>query len=272
MDLQNAQRVAQAAARVAGEQIRTFIGRPAQTHQKSSPHDLVTEVDKACQTAIYEILQKEYPTSVLLGEESVPPGAAAATLAVQQVERDLLWVVDPIDGTLNFIRGLPACTVSIGLMVESVGRVGVIYDPMRDEMFSAIRGQGAYCNGRPMRVSTEADLSSSVLASGFPTGAYRGRNAEQIRRFGYHVRNVRAFGSAALHLAYVAAGRLDGFWENDLNAWDLLAGAVMVEAAGGRVTDADGAPYSLDTRHVAATNGHIHDQLLRDLNLDIPLA
>ncbi len=272
MDLQKAQQVAQQSARVAGEQIRKFIGRPLQTLQKSSPHDLVTEVDKACQEAIYEILQNAYPTSGLLGEESVAPGAVAASLAVEQANQDLLWVVDPIDGTLNFIRGLPACTVSIGLVVEAIGVVGVIYDPMRDEMFSAIRGQGAFCNGRLMHVSTEQDLASSVLASGFPTGAYRGRSAEQIKRFGYHVRNVRAFGSAALHLAYVAAGRLDGFFENDLNAWDLLAGAVMVEAAGGRVSDVVGDPYCLATRHIAATNGKLHDQLLRDLDLDVPLA
>ncbi|MCY0893507.1 MAG: inositol monophosphatase family protein [Acidibacillus sp.] len=272
MDFNHAQHVAEDAARVAGEQIRRWIGKPAQTSQKSSPHDLVTEVDKACQEAIYEVLQQAYPTSAMLGEESVAPGATAAALAVEQATKELLWVVDPIDGTLNFIRGLPACTVSIGLVVDSIGMVGVIYDPMRDEMFSGIRGQGASCNGRPIQVSKEAELASCILASGFPTGAYRGRNAEQIKRFGYHVRNVRAFGSAALHLAYVAAGRLDGFWENDLNAWDLLAGAVLVEAAGGRVSDVTGSVYSLATRHVAATNGMIHDQLLRDLDLDVPLA
>lgn len=256
------------AARVAGELIRRFIGRPEQTLTKSSPHDFVTEVDKACQEVIFDFLSQMYPDSSFLGEETVAPGADAATLAAQEADRRFLWVVDPIDGTLNFIRGLPACAVSIGLVVAGEAVVGVIYDPMRDEMFTGIQGKGAMLNEAPVRVSDVDDLSTALLASGFPTGAYRGKNAEQIRRFGQHARNVRAFGSAALHLAYVAAGRLDGFWENDLNAWDLLAGAVLIKAAGGEITDAKGAPYTLETRHVAATNGRIHRQLLLDLDMD----
>ncbi len=271
MDLDDAKQAATEAARVAGDLIRRYIGRPEQTLIKSSPHDLVTEVDKACQDVIMDMLSQMYPESAFLGEETVAPGSVAATLAAQEADRRFLWVVDPIDGTLNFIRGLPACTVSIGLVVLGEPAVGVIYDPLRDEMFTGITGQGAALNGAPMRVSDVDDLSSALLASGFPTGAYRGKNAEQIKRFGYHVRNVRAFGSAAMHLAYVAAGRLDGFWENDLNAWDLLAGAVLVKAAGGEITDALGAPYTLETRHVAATNGRIHSELLRDLDVDHPL-
>ncbi len=272
IDLREAQGVAERAARVAGELIREWIGRPAQTLEKSSPHDLVTEVDKACQEAIYRVLHEAFPDSTFLGEESVAPGPEAATRAAQEADQTLLWVVDPIDGTLNFIRGIPACTVSIGLVVEGRAVVGVIYDPMRDEIFSAYDGGEATCNGQPMKVSPEPDLSSAILASGFPTGAYRGKNAQQIMRFGHHVRNVRALGSAAIHLAYVAAGRLDGFWENDLNAWDLCAGAVLVQVAGGKVTDADNAPYDLFTRHIAATNGRIHEALLRDLDLDTPLS
>ncbi len=270
MDLEDARQAAVEAARLAGELVRRYIGRPEQTMTKSSPHDFVTEVDKACQDVIADFLSQLYPESAFLGEEAVAPGSDAAALAARQADQRFLWVVDPIDGTLNFIRGLPACTVSIGLVVLGQPTVGVVYDPLRDEMFTGITGQGATLNGAPMRVSDVDDLSSALLASGLPTGAYRDKNAEQIRRFGRQVRNVRAFGSAALHLAYVAAGRLDGFWENDLNAWDLLGGAVLVKAAGGEITDAKGAPYSLETRHAAATNGRIHRMLLRDLDLDQP--
>ena len=270
IDTGRARRAAEAAAREAGELIRRFIGRPQQTLAKSSPHDLVTEVDRSCQDAIFRALLQAFPGSAALGEENVAPGSAAAAQAVQDADKRLLWVVDPIDGTLNFIRGIPVCSVSIGLVADGRPVAGVVFDPLREEMFAGAAGQGAELNGRPILVSDEGDLGSAVLASGFPTGAYRGRNAEQIRRFGQHVRNVRALGSAALHLAYVAAGRIDGFWENDLNAWDVCAGAVLVQAAGGRATDADGSPYTLATRHIAATNGRIHDALLRDLDVDRP--
>ena len=270
IDLQAACSVAERAARVAGAQIREWIGRPVSTTEKSSPHDLVTEVDNACQAAIEKILLATFPASQLLGEEEVAPGSQAAIQAVLDADQELLWVVDPIDGTLNFIRGIPDCAVSIGLVVEGAAVVGVIYDPMRDEMFSAYEGGQATVNGQPMHVSAERELNNAVLASGFPTGAYRGKNADQIKRFGHHVRNVRALGTAALHLAYVAAGRLDGFWENDLNAWDLCAGAVLVRLAGGTVTEASGQPYHLGIRHIAATNGHIHRQLLQHLDSDSP--
>lgn len=272
LDYDAATRAAEEAARIAGEQIRRFIGRPTTTTAKSSPNDLVTEVDKACQEAIEAHLRARYPDSAFLSEEAVAPGSEAAAAAVRDANQALLWVVDPIDGTLNFIRGLPACTVAIGLIHDESPVVGVIYDPLRDEMFSATAGIGAYLNGQRLAVSTVDSVAEAVLASGFPTGTFRGRSAEQIRRFGNHARNVRALGSAALHLAYVAAGRLDGFWENDLNAWDLCAGAVLVQEAGGRVTDSDGGGYTLATRHVVATNGRIHALLLRDLDVPPPSA
>jgi myo-inositol-1(or 4)-monophosphatase len=261
--------VAESAARAAGEEIKKYIGKPLTTMEKSSPHDLVTEVDKRCQAIIESALLSAYPDSQVLGEEAVDPGSAAAIKAVEAAEQRFLWVVDPIDGTLNFIRGIPFCSVSIGLVYEGHAVLGVIYDPMRDEMFSGVTGGIATVNGLPVQVSDVPDVFSAVLASGFPTGDFRGKNAEQIRRFGHHARNVRAMGSAALHMAYVAAGRLDGFWENDLNAWDLLAGAVLVQVAGGVVTDADDRPYSLATRHVVATNGRIHARLISDLRIGV---
>ena len=268
LDLIAAQKVTETAARAAGDEIRKHLGKPEHTMEKSSPHDLVTEVDKRCQEIIESILLDAYPSSKLLGEEAVGPGSKAAIQAVKDADPTFLWVVDPIDGTLNFIRGIPFCAVSIGLMHEGKAVIGVIYDPIRDEMFSGIAGKEATANGHPMRVSGVDDVFAAVLASGFPTGDFRGKNAEQIRRFAFHARNVRAMGSAALHMAYVAAGRLDGFWENDLNAWDLLAGAVLVQTAGGMVTDEDGNDYALSTRHVVATNGKIHRQILADLQVD----
>lgn len=268
IDERAAWETAERAARAAGDEIRKWIGRPRQTAAKSSACDLVTEVDKACQEIIRETLSAAFPASQMLGEESVAPGSEAAARAVTEARREFLWVVDPIDGTLNFIRGIPACTVSIGLMIDDQPVIGVVYDPMRDEMFGGRAGHGAYLNGTMIRVSPEPRLEHAVLASGFPPGGYRGRNAGQIMRLGRHVSSVRAFGSAALHLAYVAAGRVDGFWENDLNAWDLCGGVVLVLAAGGRATDAHGSPYQLGTRHIVATNGHIHEELLRELRVD----
>lgn len=254
---------ARQAAYAAGEEIRRFIGKPGVTSIKSSPNDLVTEVDKRCQDIIVTHLLRAYSHSTILSEEQVAPGADAASLAVQGADTRMLWVVDPIDGTLNFIRGIPACTVSIGLVLDGQASVGVIYDPLRDELFAATLAGGAYLNEHALRVSNEAQLERAVLAAGFPSDV----NASRVARTGptrYHARNMRALGSAALHLAYVAAGRLDGYLEADLNAWDLCAGAVLVQAAGGRVSGIDGTPYSLATRDVVATNGLVHEAMMSD--------
>lgn len=265
LDLEAARKVAEAAAQSAGEEIRRFIGRPLHTMEKSSPHDLVTEVDKNCQRIIEEQLLTAFPNSEILGEETVKPGSEAAIEAVAKADQTRLWVIDPIDGTLNFIRGIPFCSVAIGLVEQGKGVVGVIYDPVRDEMFSGTLGGPVTVNAIPVSVSEVADLSSAVLTSGFPSGKFRDKNAEQFLHFSRNVRNLRAMGSAALHLAYVAAGRVDGFWQFDLNAWDLLAGAVLVQGAGGMVSDLSGDTYTLATRHVAASNGKVHEQLLGDL-------
>jgi len=255
----SALQAAEAAARAAGSEIRAMIGRPRVTTTKSSPHDLVTEVDKRCQEIIATHLLRDFPQSSFLGEEQVAAGADAAAQAIHAADTTCLWVVDPIDGTLNFIRGIPACTVSIGLVIEDIATVGVIYDPLRDEMFTGAVGVGAWLNGNEMRVSGEAQLSHAVLGSGF------GAIADRRPQAGYPVRSVRAFGSAAMHLAYVAAGRLDGYWEYDLNAWDVCAGAVLVTSASGRVGDVDGSPFTLCTRNIVATNGWLHEVLLQDL-------
>ncbi|PWK05044.1 inositol monophosphatase family protein [Tumebacillus permanentifrigoris] len=256
------------AAREAGALIRQKCGRAAQTIVKSNDYDLVTEVDKACEELIRRRLAEQAPTHHILGEEGVAPGSAASAQAVEESrDAEVLWIIDPIDGTTNFIHGFPNSVVSIGVAQRGELLVGVIYDPFRDEMFTARRGEGAFLNGERLSVSKEATLQESVLATGFPvdTKGARAINMRGMQALAPTVRNFRALGTAALHLAYVAAGRLTGFWEMDLNAWDLSAGSLLIQEAGGRVTDTRGVEYHLGVRHIAATNGLVHDDLLRVL-------
>jgi myo-inositol-1(or 4)-monophosphatase len=256
------------AAREAGALIRQKCGQAAQTLVKSNDYDLVTEVDKACEDLIRTRLAEHFPTHHILGEEGVAPGSAASAQAVEEARNaEFLWIIDPIDGTTNFIHGFPNSVVSIGIARHGEVIVGVIYDPFRDEMFTARRGEGAFLNGERLRVSPEATLQESVLATGFPvdTKGARAINMRGMQALAPTVRNFRALGTAALHLAYVAAGRLTGFWEMDLNAWDLSAGSLLITEAGGRVTDTRGVDYHLGVRHIAATNGLVHNDLLRVL-------
>jgi len=174
-------------------------------------------------------------------------------------------VFDPIDGTNNYAHGLPIFCASLALEIEGRGEIGAIYDPTRRELFVAERGGGAFLNGRPMHVSTAPTLVESMLVTGFPYDIHN-RIPEIVGLFGEFVgkaRAVRRLGSAALDLCYVAAGRMDGFWEQGLNAWDIAAGVLLVEEAGGRVTSLDGGPFILRTGRIVATNGPIHDEMLR---------
>lgn len=249
----------------AGEYIKSKFGSARQPDFKYNAHDLVTEVDRSAERLIRNLISTHFPGHAFLGEEGVEPGAQAAAAALSQsVEAEYLWIVDPIDGTTNFVHGFPFYAVSIALARRGQVIVGVVYDPSRDELFVAERGKGAYVRGRKMSVSTERTLGESLLATGFPTdvdGALRA-NMRDMQALAPKVRNLRAAGSAALHLAYVAAGRLSGFWEHNLNAWDLAAGSLLVEEAGGRITGLTGEPFDLSVRSVVATNGLIHDELL----------
>ncbi|WP_018130922.1 inositol monophosphatase family protein [Effusibacillus pohliae] len=260
--------VAEAAAREAGNLIRERIGQAREVGEKTSKVDLVTEVDKQSESVIRTELLAAFPEHKILGEEGVAPGSQASAEALSKaLSAEYLWIVDPIDGTTNFVHGYPGCTVSIALAHRGEVIVGVIYDPLRDEMFTARRNAGAYRNGQRISVSKEYDLQVSLLATGFPgdRGWARDVNMRGIAALSPLCRNIRAAGSAALHLAYVACGRLSGFWEIDLNAWDLAAGSLLVQEAGGEVTDTEGDPYTLEVRHIVATNGHIHDDLIRVL-------
>ncbi|MFD2115382.1 inositol monophosphatase family protein [Paenibacillus yanchengensis] len=252
----------------AGEWIATKLGNYAQLEQKSSSQDLVTEVDKGSERLIRKLIATHFPTHAFLGEEGVTAGAAAAIEALDAVkDQEYVWIVDPIDGTTNFVHGFPFFCVSIALAHHGEVIVGVVYDPIKDELFVAEKGKGAYVHGKLMQVSKEADLNNSLIATGFPADTTHAlpRNMKGLQHLIPQVRNVRVAGSAALHLAYVAAGRLSGFWEIGLNSWDMAAGVLLVKESGGTVTDVSGEPYHLGVRNVLASNGNIHVALQQQL-------
>ncbi|TJY42389.1 inositol monophosphatase [Cohnella pontilimi] len=249
----------------AGEWIKTKAGTVTQLDTKYSMHDLVTEVDKGSERMIRNLIATHFPSHSFLGEEGVGPGPEASAKAIERVsDAEYVWIVDPVDGTTNYVHGFPFFSVSIALAHRGQVIVGVIYDPMRDELFVAERGKGAYVHGRKMKVSPELTLAQSLVATGFPADhrAALPANLKGIQAIAPQVRNLRISGSAALHLAYVAAGRLSGFWEIGLSAWDIAAGALLVEESGGHLSDTEGKPYHLGVRNIVATNGHIHDELV----------
>ncbi|TVY03211.1 inositol monophosphatase family protein [Cohnella terricola] len=254
----------------AGEWIKSKIGSITQLDTKYSMQDLVTEVDKGAERMIRNLIGTHFPTHSFLGEEGVEPGPEASAKALQDVSNaEYLWIVDPVDGTTNYVHGFPFYSVSIALAHRGQVIVGVVYDPSRDELFVAERGKGAYVHGRKMQVSQEATLNQSLIATGFPADPHVAlpANMKGIQALAPKVRNLRIAGSAALHLAYVAAGRLSGFWEMNLSAWDIAAGSLLVEEAGGRMSDTVGEPYQLAVRNVVATNGRIHGELLGELQV-----
>lgn len=257
---------AMAAAREAGALIRGSLGRYESLETKASAHDLVTDVDRACEKLIADRLLNGFPGHAMLGEEGMAEGSRRHDRDADPSRVEWLWVCDPIDGTTNFVHGIPACTVSIALAHYGEPVVGVVYDPGRDELFSAMKGHGAFLNGQPVRVRPEQQLQEALLSTGFPVrDDLRAINLAEVIRVAPLCRNLRAFGSAALHLGYVSAGRLTGFWEHGLNPWDLAAGYVLVTEAGGRMTGLDGSPYTLATADFIASNGGVHDELRRAL-------
>jgi myo-inositol-1(or 4)-monophosphatase len=255
--LHTAIRAAQAAARIH----QHYVGRDLGIDTKSNEIDLVTRVDKESEARIREILLSAYPDHVVLGEEEGQDGDAPYR-----------WIVDPLDGTLNYAHGFPFYCVSIGLEIQGQIEVGVVLDSVRHELFTATRGGGAFLNGAPVSVTAESDLRKSMLATGF---AYNpGTAADNVAVFGRMMARCRALrrpGAAALDLAYVACGRLDGFWELKLNPWDVAAGVLLVTEAGGRVTGGGGQPYRLGDGVLAASNGPLHETLLAALELPAAL-
>ena len=222
---------------------------------KKGTIDLVTEVDVAVEHMFRALVAERFPDHAVLAEEM--GGAAAAPAGP-------CWVFDPIDGTTNFAHELPIFCSSLALEIDGVAEVAAVYDPTRKELFTAERGGGAFLNGTPLRVSAATRLVDAMLVTGFPYDIHS--RVEEIvglfAAFVGQVRAVRRLGSAAIDLCYVAAGRLDGFWESDLKAWDIAGGALIVAEAGGTITNMAGEPFTSRGGHVLATNGHLHTAML----------
>jgi myo-inositol-1(or 4)-monophosphatase len=250
--------LAEGLARSAGAIQRNRYEGEFEVRTKSASIDLVTDVDHACEELIIETLNATRPDDAILAEEGGGEDHADA---------EWRWVVDPLDGTTNYAHGYPRFCVSIGVEYRGAGAVGVVYDPMLDELYSAVRGEGATLNGRPIHVSREADIGQAILGTGFAYDVHRSEE-DNINHFTAMVKTARALrrdGSAALDLCYVAAGRFDGFWELKLHPWDVAAGILIVEEAGGRTSDFSGAESCRTGRETVASNGHLHEAMLRVL-------
>jgi myo-inositol-1(or 4)-monophosphatase len=250
-------------ARRAGELLCEFRNQRHTVWSKSTDIDLVTEADLASEQLIVEAIRSRFPEHTILAEERQGDTSSA------QGSTDALWLVDPLDGTVNYAHGYPHWGVSIALAWRGEVIVAVTYDPIRDEMFWTERGAGAWCNGQRISVSAAASLGEALLATGF---AYRrasldDNNLTEFSALMPRVQGMRRAGAAVLDLAHLAAGRLDGYWEMHLQPWDWAAGWLLVEEAGGQVTDMLGQPYSLATEHLVASNGRLHSSLLSALRV-----
>ncbi|MCB9680114.1 MAG: inositol monophosphatase [Alphaproteobacteria bacterium] len=260
--MRHALAVAVDAARRAGALLLAARDRGVRVRDKGA-RDLVTEADEASQACIVEVLQAAFPHHAVLGEEGLSTAGDGSGLR---------WVVDPLDGTTNFVHGLPHFAVSIGLEVDDTPVLGVVYDPCKDELFTAIVGLGAWVGDRSLRVSSAATLDTALVCTGFPTDpAARAVAFARAARVLQAARGLRRTGSAALDLAYVAAGRFDLFFEpsggSGLGPWDVVAGIALVQAAGGRVSDAHGAAFRQGATLVAS-NGAVHPAALDLLAVD----
>ncbi len=245
------------AALSAGRLQRRHFRSDLTVHKKGAI-DLVTEIDVAVEREFRAMIAERFPDHDVLGEEA----GSTAPLSTHR------WIIDPIDGTTNYVHGLALFCVSIALEIDGQLVVGVIYDPMADELFTAERGEGARLNGRRIHVTDTAELGDALLCTGFPYSV-REKPGHLIYGFAEFMRQsraVRRLGSAALDLCYTACGRFDAFYEESLQAWDIAAGALLVEEAGGRVTGTRGEPFTAHAGHVVASNGHLHGVVLSTLD------
>jgi myo-inositol-1(or 4)-monophosphatase len=256
--------IAVKAARRAGSIInRASDNLDALTVRHKSLNDLVSEVDRAAEDAIIDVLKGAYPDHAILAEES---GAAG--------ESDHVWIIDPLDGTTNFLHGFPVYCVSIAMTHKGVLTHGLVYDPVRNDLFTASRGAGAFLNERRIRVSKREKLIDTLIGTGFPfrEQAHTDAYVAMMKDFMHKTAGIRRPGAAALDLANVAAGRLDGFWEIGLQPWDMAAGALMILEAGGLVGDLEGNEGFLQKGHVCAANPKIFPQMLAVIGAHLPVS
>jgi myo-inositol-1(or 4)-monophosphatase len=258
-NLQNFLEVATESVLAAGAVLEDLYGNLKAIAEKGRPGDLVTEADKKAESIILDIIARHFPDHAILAEESGYLG--------DQTANSYLWAIDPLDGTTNYAHGYPVACVSVGLMIEGIPQVGAIYNPFRQELFRGAKGLGATLNRRPIRVSQTASLEKSLLVSGF---AYDRRetldnNYAEFCHLTHLTQGVRRSGSAALDLADVACGRLEGYWERGIKAWDIVAGVVILEEAGGVVTSYDNHSLDIQSGRILATNGLIHQELSQSL-------
>jgi myo-inositol-1(or 4)-monophosphatase len=247
------------AIKESGKIIQNYFQGTFTVENKEGINNLVTEVDKHSEDKIIGIIRAAFPSHSIISEET----------GEQIQDSPYQWIIDPIDGTVNFAHGIPICCVSIGLKHNDDLVLGAVYNPMMNELFFAEKGQGATLNGMPISVSNKSDFRKACLVTGFP---YKWPKAKEhpikvFERFILEGLPVRRLGSAAIDLCWVACGRFDGFWEYNLNSWDLAAGYLIVQEAGGRITNFTGQPYSVFDKETLATNGLIHDEMLRLINV-----
>ncbi len=236
----------------AGILIQKHFNGPFAVSHKDGVNNLVTEVDQASERLITKIIKDAHPGQGIIGEE----------YGEHDVQALYKWIIDPIDGTVNYAHGIPLCCISIGLMEGDSMIMGAVYNPMMNELFFAEKGRGASLNGMPIRVSEKKDFQKAFLVTGFPYHYPEGKNPFSIfERLVTSGIPVRRLGSAALDLCWVACGRFDGFWEHNLNPWDIAAGYLIVEEAGGKVTDFKNNPYTIWDKETLATNGLMHEEL-----------
>jgi myo-inositol-1(or 4)-monophosphatase len=256
LDLNQALDFATETVRDAGAVLRDYY-RTGVTVKYKGEIDLITEADHASEALILQRIRSAYPDCAILSEES---GASANSSAA-------MWIADPLDGTTNFAHGLPIFSVTLALLVNDVIEVGATYDPIYDELYTALRGQGAYLNGERLRVSSAPALDKALLVTGFPYDRRTNpnNNIRQFTDFSLRAQGVLRLGSAALDLGAVAAGRLDGYWEFKINPWDIAAGVLQVTEAGGQVTMPDGSPLNLFARQIVASNGLIQAEMVQVL-------
>ncbi len=251
--------IAVRAARAAGDIILRYHNQvDLLTIENKSINDLVSEVDKTAEKAIIKEINKAFPKHSILAEES------GKTLG----DEDFLWIIDPLDGTANFLHGFPQYAVSIALLEKGTTTHAVIYDPFKEELFSASKGEGAYLNNERIRVSLSNGLKETLIGTGFPFRHPQHLECylETFKAIYPHVSDIRRAGAAALDLAYVASGRLDGHWEIGLNSWDIAAGALMVKEAGGFIGDFSGRNKYLETGNVVAGNSDVYKQILKKIH------